>query len=49
LAANPEAVCEIDGASLLFPFAIACANTQRLDITFDLLLRNPSVMDYILR
>jgi hypothetical protein len=48
LAANPEAVSEVDGKTNLYPFALACAYSQHLDIIFDLLLRNPSVMDYIL-
>ncbi len=45
LAANPEAVCVPDQDGF-FPFMLAAS---RLELTYDLLLLNPSVMDYILR
>lgn len=53
LTANPEAVCEADGWTKLYPFALAASakaespqlRSLRLDASFDLLLRNPSVMD----
>jgi len=44
--AFPDAVLEPDGATGLFPFALTSTRSD-LNTTFEILIRNPAVMDFI--
>jgi len=44
--AFPDAVLEPDGATALFPFALTSTRCD-LNTTFEILIRNPAVMDFI--